>query len=57
MHAEHGRLMQTVLDWHERGLGWSLSRPLVLHWLCVLLVGGTWLSYKRSGLRPAAGDG
>jgi len=58
-HEEHGRLMRTILDWHEKGLGWSLNRPFVLLGLCVLLVGGTWLSYNALGsdLLPEMDEG
>ena len=33
-HSEHGRIMRTVLQWHERGLDWALSRPFMLLGLC-----------------------
>jgi CzcA family heavy metal efflux pump len=58
-HEEHGKLMRLVLGWHEKGLGWSLNRPFVLLGLCVLLVGGTWLSYNALGsdLLPEMDEG
>jgi CzcA family heavy metal efflux pump len=58
-HEEHGKLMRSILRWHERGLGWSLNRPFVLLGLCVLLVGGTWLSYNALGsdLLPEMDEG
>jgi multidrug efflux pump subunit AcrB len=56
---EHGRLMQTILSWHEKILGWSLNRPFVLLGLCALLIGGTWLSYNALGsdLLPEMDEG
>ncbi|WP_446744202.1 efflux RND transporter permease subunit [Silvibacterium acidisoli] len=58
-HEEHGRLMKAVLRWHEKGLGWSLNRPVVLLGLCALLVGGTWLAYNSLGsdLLPEMDEG
>ncbi|QNI38256.1 efflux RND transporter permease subunit [Edaphobacter albus] len=58
-HEEHGRLMRTILQWHEKGLGWSLSHPLVLLGLCVVLVFASWFSYKALGsdLLPAMDEG
>ncbi|MGB9416939.1 MAG: efflux RND transporter permease subunit, partial [Acidobacteriaceae bacterium] len=57
--AETGRVMGRVLHWHERVLGWSLARPLMLALLCMLLVGGTWFGYKQLGsdLLPAMDEG
>lgn len=58
-HEDHGKLMRSVLGWHEKGLGWSLNRPFILLGLCVLLVGGTWLSYNALGsdLLPEMDEG
>ena len=58
-HGDQGRLMQKVLHWHERGLGWCLNRPLVLLGLCVVLVFGSWLSYIGLGsdLLPEMDEG
>jgi CzcA family heavy metal efflux pump len=58
-HAEPGRVLGRVLHWHERALGWSLGRPLMLGLLCVLLVAGTWFGYKQLGsdLLPAMDEG
>ncbi len=58
-HAETGRILGRVLHWHERALGWSLGRPLMLALLCVLLVAGTWFGYKQLGsdLLPAMDEG
>ncbi len=56
---QHGRVMQKVLDWHKRALGWCLSRPLRLAGICCLLVVGTWFSYKALGsdLLPGMDEG
>jgi CzcA family heavy metal efflux pump len=56
---KHGRIMQKILHWHERGLGWSLSRPLLLLGLCGLLVCGTWAGYRSLGsdLLPEMDEG
>jgi CzcA family heavy metal efflux pump len=58
-HEEHGRLMQKVLSWHERCLGWSLNRPLALLGICVALVLGSWLCYRSLGsdLLPGMDEG
>jgi CzcA family heavy metal efflux pump len=58
-HEEHGRVMQMVLGWHERGLGWALSRPLVLLGLCGLLGVGTFAGYRALGsdLLPEMDEG
>ncbi len=55
--AETGRVMGHVLHWHERVLGWSLARPLMLALFCIVLVGGTWFGYRAARLRPAARHG
>jgi CzcA family heavy metal efflux pump len=56
---QHGRMMQKVLHWHERGLGWSLERPYLLLGLCALLVCGTWFGYRVLGtdLLPEMDEG
>lgn len=58
-HAEPGLVLGRILHWHERALGWSLVRPLMLALLCVLLVMGTWFGYKQLGsdLLPAMDEG
>jgi len=58
-HKDHGRLMRVVLRWHERGLTWSLNRPFVLLGICVVLVLGSWFSYKALGsdLLPEMDEG
>ncbi|HEY6377169.1 MAG TPA: efflux RND transporter permease subunit, partial [Edaphobacter sp.] len=58
-HEEHSRLMRKVLHWHERGLGWSLSRPFALLGICVLLIFSGWFSYKTLGsdLLPEMDEG
>jgi multidrug efflux pump subunit AcrB len=56
---QHGRMMQKILHWHERGLGWSLERPYLLLGLCALLVCGTWFGYRALGtdLLPEMDEG
>lgn len=56
---EHGRLMRTVLGWHERGLGWALGRPVALLGLCVALIAASWFTYNALGsdLLPAMDEG
>jgi CzcA family heavy metal efflux pump len=58
-HAATSRVMGPVLHWHERALGWSLARPLMLGLICVALVAGTWFGYKQLGsdLLPAMDEG
>jgi CzcA family heavy metal efflux pump len=58
-HEEHGPAMKKILSWHEKGLGWALSRPFVLIGLCVLLVAGTFAGYKALGsdLLPGMDEG
>ena len=58
-HEDHGRLMRVVLRWHARGLTWSLNRPFVLLGICVVLVLGSWFSYKALGsdLLPEMDEG
>jgi CzcA family heavy metal efflux pump len=58
-HEDHGRLMRGILRWHERGLAWSLNRPFVLLGICVVLVLGSWFSYKALGsdLLPEMDEG
>ncbi len=56
---EHGRIMRKVLRWHERGLAWALSRPLMLLGICVLLAVGSFFSYRGLGsdLLPEMDEG
>ncbi len=58
-HSEHGRIMRKVLQWHDRGLGWSLSRPFVLLGLCALLAVGSYVCYRGLGsdLLPEMDEG
>jgi CzcA family heavy metal efflux pump len=58
-HEEHGRLMRGVLYWHEKGLSWSLNRPIVLLGLCAVLVVASWFSYNALGsdLLPEMDEG
>src|SRR5580704_6017147 len=56
---ERGRVMRTVLEWHERGLGWALSRPFMLLGVCALLAIGTLVCYRGLGsdLLPEMDEG
>jgi CzcA family heavy metal efflux pump len=56
---EHGRLMRKVLLWHERGLAWSLSRPVMLFGLCGFLAIGSFFCYRWLGsdLLPEMDEG
>jgi CzcA family heavy metal efflux pump len=56
---EHGRVLRTVLQWHERGLGWALSRPFMLLGLCAVLAIGSLLCYRGLGsdLLPEMDEG
>jgi multidrug efflux pump subunit AcrB len=58
-HDEHGRIMCKVLLWHERGLTWSLGRPLQLLGLCALLAIGSFFCYRGLGsdLLPEIDEG
>ncbi len=58
-HEEHGRVLGRVLQWHRRALDWSLTRPLALAVVCVLLVVGTWFCYRALGsdLLPGMDEG
>ena len=58
-HEEHGRLMGKVLHWHERGLTWSLSRPLILLGICAVIAVGTFFCYRALGsdLLPEMDEG
>ncbi len=58
-HEDQGRIMRKVLRWHERGLAWALSRPLMLLGLCAILVAGSWLGYRSLGsdLLPEMDEG
>ena len=56
---EHGRRMRRVLEWHKRGLGWSLSRPFTLLGLCAILAVGSFFCYRALGsdLLPEMDEG
>jgi len=58
-HDEHGRLMGKVLQWHQRGLSWSLNRPFMLLGVCAILVAGTFFCYRALGsdLLPEMDEG
>ena len=58
-HGDSGPAMGRILQWHRRALDWSLSRPLWLGVLCVLLVGGTYFAFRGLGsdLLPEMDEG
>ena len=58
-HDEHGRMMNTILRWHERGLSWSLNRPFMLLGICALLAVGSLFCYRGLGsdLLPEMDEG
>jgi CzcA family heavy metal efflux pump len=58
-HHEPGRYLSRVLHWHRSALDWSLSRPLWLGALCLLLLAGTYFAYKGLGsdLLPEMDEG
>jgi CzcA family heavy metal efflux pump len=58
-HAEPGRILGRILQWHNRSLNWSLSNPLILALGCLVLVLGTWFAYRALGsdLLPEMDEG
>lgn len=58
-HGEGGRVLRRVHAWHRRALGWSLTHPLWLAGLCLLLAFGTFLAYRSLGsdLLPEMDEG
>ncbi len=61
-HSEHagaGPVLGWIVGWHSRALNWSLTRPVWLGFLCVLLVAGTYFGYNALGsdLLPAMDEG
>ncbi|HEV2578925.1 MAG TPA: efflux RND transporter permease subunit [Acidobacteriaceae bacterium] len=55
----HGRVLGRVMQWHHSALDWSLSRPIWLGALCLLLLVGTFFAYKGLGtdLLPEMDEG
>ncbi|HTV08592.1 MAG TPA: efflux RND transporter permease subunit, partial [Candidatus Aquilonibacter sp.] len=58
-HHEPGRVLGRVLHWHHSALDWSLSRPLWLGVICLVLLVGTFFAYKNLGsdLLPEMDEG
>jgi multidrug efflux pump subunit AcrB len=58
-HHEPGRVLGRLMKWHHEALNWSLSRPIWLGLLCVLLLIGTYFGYKGLGsdLLPEMDEG
>jgi CzcA family heavy metal efflux pump len=57
--AHAGPLLGRVVRWHSRALDWSLTRPMWLGLLCVLLVVATYFGYNALGtdLLPEMDEG
>ena len=57
--AHNSGLLGRVMGWHKHALGWSLTQPIWLGGLCVLLVTGTYLGYRSLGsdLLPEMDEG
>jgi CzcA family heavy metal efflux pump len=57
--GESGPVLGHILSWHRHALDWSLSRPVWLGVICVLLAGGTYFAYRGLGsdLLPAMDEG
>jgi CzcA family heavy metal efflux pump len=58
-HTEHGPVLGRIMGWHSRALDWSLTRPIWLGLMCVLLVAGTYFGYNALGsdLLPEMDEG
>jgi multidrug efflux pump subunit AcrB len=58
-HAEIGPAMGRIVNWHSRVLSWSLTQPVWLGLLCVLLIAGTYFGYNALGsdLLPEMDEG
>jgi CzcA family heavy metal efflux pump len=58
-HHEPGHVLGRVMSWHRTALDWSLSRPLWLGLICLLLIVGTWFAYRGLGsdLLPGMDEG
>jgi CzcA family heavy metal efflux pump len=58
-HHQPGRVLGRVMSWHRTALDWSLSRPLWLGLICLLLVFATYFAYRGLGsdLLPAMDEG
>ena len=57
--SQRSGLLGRIMGWHKHALEWSLSRPLWLGALCLLLVAGTFLGYQSLGsdLLPEMDEG
>ena len=58
-HAKNGPVLGRIIGWHSRALDWSLTRPVWLGLLCLLLVAGTYFGYNALGsdLLPEMDEG
>ncbi len=55
----HGPVLGRIMRWHHSALDWSLSRPIWLGAICLLLLFGTFFAYKGLGsdLLPEMDEG
>jgi len=58
-HSEPGSVLGRLIRWHHAALDWSLSRPIWLGLLCILLLVGTYFAYRQLGsdLLPEMDEG
>ncbi|GAA3768409.1 efflux RND transporter permease subunit [Terriglobus aquaticus] len=58
-HSDGGRVLGRIHAWHRSALQWSLTRPLWLALLCLLLAVGTFFTYRSLGsdLLPEMDEG
>ena len=57
--AHHSPVLGRLMRWHHQALDWSLTRPIWLGLLCLLLLIGTYFAYKSLGsdLLPEMDEG
>ena len=55
----HGPVLDRLMRWHHQALDWSLTRPIWLGLMCLLLLTGTYFGYKSLGsdLLPEMDEG
>ncbi len=58
-HPKPGRFLGRILGWHRSALDWSLTRPVWLGVVCLLLVCGAYFTYSSLGsdLLPEMDEG
>ena len=59
VHHEPGAVLGRLMRWHHQALDWSLTRPIWLGFICILLLIGTYFAYKNLGsdLLPEMDEG